>query len=407
MYNYGYFFEGGKLIDKGNVLTSDWGEYNTKNRQAVFYYNVHLKNPKYVLNSDTLYYDTRKSLAHIVGPSVIKSGQSIIHSSMGYFDTHNNKAQLFGRSTVDNKGKTITGDSLYYNSKTGVSRGYRNVVCVDKIHKNKITCNHFFYNEKTGYAFATDNPVAMDYSQKDTLYVHADTMKLFTFHINTDSVYRKMHAYHKVRAFRVDMQAVCDSLVLNSKDSSMVMYKDPIVWSDNRQLLGEVINVFMNDSTIRFAHIVGQALSIEQMKDSVHFNQIASKEMKAYFIDGNLRKSQAEGNVRSVYYPTDSKDSSLIGLNYTETDTMKMYINTLRKLDKIWTSKVDCTMYPMTQIPPNMYKLPNFAWFDYIRPLNKDDIYVWRAKKADAILRPEKRREAPVQYIDKEKGASQ
>ena len=44
----------------------------------------------------------------------------------------------------------------------------------------------------------------------------------------------------------------------------------------NRQLLGEKILVFMNDSTVRFAHVIGQALSVEQMPDSVHFNQISS-----------------------------------------------------------------------------------------------------------------------------------
>lgn len=66
---------------------------------------------------------------------------------------------------------------------------------------------------ETGNGFATRNPVAIDYSQKDTLWVHSDTMRINTFHINTDSVYRKVHAYPKVRAYRLDMQAICDSLV--------------------------------------------------------------------------------------------------------------------------------------------------------------------------------------------------
>ncbi len=35
-------------------------------------------------------------------------------------------------------------------------------------------------------------------------------------------------------------------------------------------------------------------------------------------------------------------------------------------------------MYPMDQIPPDKLRLPTFAWFDYVRPLNKDDIFNWR-----------------------------
>ena len=44
--------------------------------------------------------------------------------------------------------------------------------------------------------------------------------------------------------------------------------------------------------------------------------------------------------------------------------------------------KANGTMYPMDQIPAEKYKLPTFAWFDYIRPRNKEDIFEWRGKKA-------------------------
>lgn len=91
------------------------------------------------------------------------------------------------------------------------------------------------YNEKTGKGFATRHALVKDYSQKDTVYLHADTMRVETFNINTDSVYRKVHCYRKVRMYRVDLQAVCDSLVGNSRDSSMTMYTDPIAWSGPRQ----------------------------------------------------------------------------------------------------------------------------------------------------------------------------
>ena len=76
LYGIGYFFEGGKMVDKQNVLVSDWGEYDTETRQAVFNYSVNLKNPKFVLTTDTLHYDTKTSMAHIVGPSEITSGES-------------------------------------------------------------------------------------------------------------------------------------------------------------------------------------------------------------------------------------------------------------------------------------------------------------------------------------------
>lgn len=399
LYNIGYFFEGGKMVDRNNVLVSDWGEYDTETRKAVFNYNVNLRNPKFTLTTDTLHYDTRTSLANIVGPSVIRSKESVIHTSDGYYNTNTGRARLYGRSTMSNKGKEITGDSLFYDEKRGISQGYRNVIYKDTQKKNELHCNYLWYNEKNGFAFATENPVMMEYSQKDTLFVHSDTIKVITYHLNTDSVYRTAHCYNKVRAFRNDVQAVCDSLVYNTKDSCMTMYRDPIAWSGDRQLLGEEIQVFMKDSTIDRAHIINQALTAELMPDKDYYQQLSSKEMFAYFTKGQITQTEAIGNVRSIYYPVDDKDSTLMGLVYIETDTMKMFMRD-RQLQKIWTSKTDGTWYPMTQIPPERYKLDGFTWFDYIRPINKDDIYEWRGKKDGTQLKNITRHAAPLQHIE-------
>ena len=402
LYEMANFFEGGTLIDGKDKLVADWGEYHTKTREAKFVYNVKLRSGKDVVTTDTLYYDVPKSKAHMVGPSKIISGGSVVHTKNGFYNTKNDQAQLFDRSTLEDKDKTITGDSLYY-VKNGESYGYGNVVYVDKKNKNSLHCNYLRYNEKTGYGFATRNPVAIDYSQKDTLWMHSDSMKIYTFHINTDSVYRKVHAFHKVRAYRTDVQAVCDSLVFNSKDSCMTMYKDPIVWNANRQLLGEVIKAYMNDSTIRMAHVIGQALSIDEMPDSVHFNQVTSKEMKAYFENGLARMGESIGNVQTIYYLTNDKDSSIVGLNYMETDTMRMYLSPERQLQKIWANKSVGTFYPITQVPPSKVKLPNFAWFDDIRPKDKNDIFVWRGKKQDQQLKVIKRHTAPLQVLSQKR----
>lgn len=400
MYSIGYFFEGGKLIDGDTRLTSDWGQYNSSDRQAVFYYNVKLKNSNSLTEGDTLYYDTKTSKAHVVGPSKITMKDDVIITEDGYYDSHADKTELFSRSTVQRRdGKTITADSLYHNSKTGISEGFSNVIFNDTANKSRFTGDYVYYDENTGCGYATRKAVAMDYSHGDTLYAHGDTMRLVTYNHDTDSAYRKVFAYPHVRVYRTDVQAVCDSMVMNSLDSVLTMYKDPILWSDGRQILGEEIRAYMADSTIRFAHVIGQALSVEMLPDTVHYNQVSSKEMKSWFEEGKLRLNQAQGNVKTVYYATDNADSTLIGLNYLETDTLKMFMSPTRRLERIWACKHSGTMYPISQIPPEKYKLPEFVWFDYVRPLSKDDIFEWRPKKGGTEIKAERRRDAPLQTI--------
>lgn len=399
LYSLGYYFEGGKLIDGDNVLTSDYGEYYTSTRQSTFNYNVTLVNPKFKLVSDTLHYDIQTKWANVMGPSNVISGDNRIYTEHGYYNTETEVARLMDRPILHNKGRRMTGDSLYYNKLTGIMKAYENIVYVDSVNKNILTGNYGVYNELTGEALATDSALAKDFSSgEDTLYVHADTLRLFTYNIDTDSVYRVMHGYFHVRAYRTDIQAVCDSLVFNSRDKQLTMYRDPIAWSDNRQILGEEINVFTNDSTIDSIYVEHQALLVEQM-DSVHYNQVAGQIMKSFFAEGKMRENHVDGNVYIVNYPVE-RDSSILYQTYTETAKLRMYMEA-GKLKKLWTPAAEGTFYPVDKAPRERTYLANFAWFDYIRPLNKDDLFEWRPKKAGTELKKSVRREAPLQTLDK------
>lgn len=398
--DYAYFFEGGRLVDGKDRLVSDWGDYNLKTREATFWYNVKMRSGDRTVTTDELHYDTQKSLAHVIGPSKIIQNGSVINTSDGYFDSKSDRAEMYGRSTVVDKDKEITGDSLFYNKRTGLARGLGNVVYVDKRNRNQLTGQRLIYNEKTGYGFATGHALVKDYSQEDTLYMHADSMKVYTFNINTDSMYRKVHCFNHVKVYRQDIQAICDSLVFNSQDSCMTMYRDPIAWNGTRQILGEIIKVYMNDSTVREAHVINQALSVERIPGEKYFNQLSSKEISGYFIKGKIRRVFASGNAKAIFYPIDNKDSTLQGHIYIETDTIKMFISPERKLEKIWTPKNTGVMLPMTQIPAEKLKLPEFAWFEELRPTDPEDVFHWRGKDEGSALKVIKRHEAPLQKIN-------
>ena len=395
VFNLGYFFDGGTLTDADNVLTSDWGEYSPATKDAVFNYDVKLVNPKLTLTSDTLRYNSQTKIANIVGPSEIVSEANHIYSELGFYNTVTGKANLLNRSVLTNGAKKLVGDSLFYDRNQGYGEAFRDVVMTDTENKSILTGEYGYYNELRGDALVTDSAVAINYSQNnDSLYMHGDTLKMVTYNINTDSVYRKMFVYYKVRIYKSDMQGVCDSLVFNSQDSCMTMYRDPIVWNGSQQLFGEEIRAYMNDSTIDWAHIVNQAMSIEKI-DSVHYNQVSGKEMKAYFKNGDLNNLDVIGNVRVGYYPMDS-DSSLISFVSAETSLMNLYLKQ-RKVEKIKMSpQTDGTTYPLLQIPADKLYLPSFAWFDYIRPLDKNDIFVWRGKKAGQELKKEVKRKIPL-----------
>ena len=394
IYNLGYYCDGGTLMDEENVLTSEWGEYSPATKISVFNYDVKLVNPKFTLTSDTLRYSTATKIANILGPSDIVSDANHIYSELGFYNTQIGQAELLDRSVLTNEGKRLIGDSLFYDRVKGYGEAFDNVIMTDTVNKNMLTGDYCYYNELTKYAFATKKAVVVDYSQGDSLFMHADTLQMYTYYLNTDSMFRETRAYHKVRMYRADVQGVCDSLVFSSKDSCLTMYYDPILWNNNQQLLGEKIMIYMNDSTIDWAHIQNQALSVEQL-DSTSYNQVTGKEMKAWFQGGEMRKVDVIGSVRLVYYPMES-DSTLIGMNVSETSLLNMFLENRKMKKMIMSPKSNGTLYPMLQRPPEKMKLDNFVWFDYIRPLDKEDIFEWRGKKAGQELKKSNRSAVPL-----------
>ena len=333
LYNVGYYFEGGELIDGKNHLTSDWGEYHTDTRKATFNYNVELKSPKFRLVSDTLHYNTINKWAQVVGKSNIYSGNDRIYTEMGYYNTQTEKVRLFKGTRLFNGEREMKGDTLYYNKATGVMEAFSNVECIDRKNKNILTGDYGWYNEKTGEAMATKRALARDFSQgKDTLYVHADTLRMYTYNIKTDSVYRVLHGYFHARAYRTDMQMVADSLVFSTQHNHVTLYRDPIIWSDNRQIVGEEINAFLNASGRESAVLT-----------------YSSSDAKIVSVDaeGNVKENQAIGNVMVVNYPLE-KDSTVLYQNYVETSIARMFMQN-KKMSKIWAPASHGYFYPYAE----------------------------------------------------------
>ena len=383
--NIGYYFEGGLIVDSLNQLSSFYGQYSPETKLAVFNDSVQVENPDFTLYSDTLHYDTESKVATILGPSVIVSDSGTIHTSRGWYDTVNNASLLLDQSQVESGEKILIGDSIFYNRDTGMGEVYGNMSLIDTAQHVTLQGEYGYYNEQTGYAFATDSARFLEYSQGDTLFLHADTLQMVT----VDSVYREIKAYYGVRFYRTDMQGVCDSMQFNTRDSVLYMYTEPVLWNEQYQLYGDTIAIYMNDSTIEYAHVIQFAFAAQHV-DSSYYNQLKGNDLKAYFEGQAVHQIDVAGNAESIFYPLE-KDGAKVGMNETKSGFLTIWVkdNKLDKL-KIWPSPVG-SMTPIPDLKPDQKMLKDFYWFDYLRPKNRDDIYeVVKRKAAESPKRSNK-----------------
>ena len=376
----GYYFEKGRIVDAENELVSIYGQYSPQTKVATFQDSVCLTNPNFVLYSDTLVYSTETKVASIVGPSVIESDSGVIYSSRGWYNTMENTSLLLDRSQVLSGDKFLSGDSLLYDRNLGIGEAYGNVSIVDTAQKITLTGHYGYYEESTKYAFVTDSACALEYSQGDTLFIHADTLEM----VSVDTTARVLRAFMGVRFYRTDVQGICDSMRFSTQDSVLRLFGNPVLWNENQQLFGDTIIMYMTDDGVEYVHVPTSAFVVQEV-EADYYNQLGGNDLKAYFEGKNISRMDIDGNAESIFYPLE-KDNTMIGLNHTTSAYLSIWFNEGQFNGmKIWPLSSN-RMLPIPDLTPEEKTLKKFAWYEDVRPVDRYDIFRFYRSQASEEL---------------------
>lgn len=385
--NIGYYFQGGKIVDSTNVLTSTNGKYYPDLDIAIFQNNVVLNNKDFDLFSDTLKYQTVEKIAYILGPSDIVQDSTRIYSEYGWYNTIKDNAKLIDNSHIrDLEGRRLSADTLYYNQRTGEAEGFKNVALRDSSESLLLNGHYGIYNEKTNKGFMTKKATVIEFSDADSMFITSDTI----FYDASEEDNTKLKAYYNVQSWQIDFQSLCDSLYYNSKDSTAQMFGSPILWNDNNQITGETIKMYTKDETIDKIDIIGNAF-IYSKDDTLAINQVSGKFIRAYLTKGKLTKADVNGNALSVYFVEEDRDSTqvntpkeYIGINRAESSELYLYFGDKNQIKRIvMTPASNGVMYTPDKInQTNLTRLGGYADYEYMRPKDQYDIYNLKNKKA-------------------------
>ena len=365
-----YYSSGGTIINQDNTLISLKGYYHTESKIFYFRKDVMILSPESQTYSDTLVYNTNTGVATLLGPTEIEGKESKIYCEEGWYDTRNDFSRLTKRPSIFSSEQNISADSISYNNKLYYGEAFGNVEILDTLNKVIIRGETGKMWDKKGISYITDSALAITYDNKDSMYIHSDTMWMY---FDKERKAKKMQAYNSVRIFRNSMQGVCDSLTYDMQDSAIRLYVKPVLWSDKNQLTADSILIRISGNKVDSMMMYNSAFMIA--KDSLDaFNQIKGKNMTGYFRNNELKNIRVDGNAQTVYFIRED-DGYLIGVNLSEASSMLIRLKNSEISAIVYLTQAQETMYPQEEITPEQKKLKGFIWLENLRPKNKLDIF--------------------------------
>lgn len=403
-------FLGPTLIkqDSTSRIYCESGFYNVRTKEAEF-----LDNPQYmgedrIALAQKITYDGSKKEVVLEGKARIKEGSRIAKADRIRYEEDNEISRLEGNAWSKDSARIVSADTIVYRSKekTYATRGrsmvadpprflYANqvdydegretglatgdVVWRDTSERLSILCEMADYDQGRDFIKAFggngiyDRPLFITEIDGDSLFMAADTLiSVQNDTTDTDSS-RILLAFHDVRIFKTDLQALCDSLVYQSRDSIFRLYDAPIIWSDTTQFKADTVAIQLANDQIDRIFLVNNAFMVNS-PDELFFNQIKGKNSTAFFVEGELSRMKVEGNAESVYYALDD-DGAYIGVNQALCSEMLLLFGNNEVEGIKFYAQPAATLFPMDKADHEALKLPGFTWEVARRPNGLADLF--------------------------------
>ena len=182
-----------------------------------------------------------------------------------------------------------------------------------------------------------------------------------------------MSAMGKVKIYRRTMQVTCDSLRYCDLDSLARLYREPKIWNEeNHQYISDSVYVVIRNNAMEKANLMSNAF-IHVQEDSIHYDQIRSAEMVAYFDkEGQLSRFDALGGALALFYieendalaTVNKKDAKMLSAVFKDGTIQRIY----------YFQEVKSDAYPVVQMTKEDQTIKGFAWTPQDRPKSRYDI---------------------------------
>jgi len=189
---------------------------------------------------------------------------------------------------------------------------------------------------------------------------------------------RYLRGHYHVRIYSDSMQGIGDSLFYSLEDSTFRLFKNPVVWTNGNQLVGDTIFLFTENRRPKRMYVFENAVAINRVDTvSSHnfFNQVRGRSINAMFSHGDIDSIRAKGSAESVYYILDALNK-YIGIDKSSSDILDLYFENKKPVRIKKISSVTGRVTPIQDVTDfTEMQIRGFRLFEYRRPKTKYELF--------------------------------
>lgn len=354
-------FIGNVRFSHGNVTVSCQRAIQSPSTNTVdLFGNVVVKQENLTLTTSQASYNGNSRMATAQGGLRIVDGRRTITSVNGTYSTATHQATF--DSSVASSDDTVLAWSnhAHYNRDSRETRAWGNVVAWDTVSLARLQCDSMvYYPDSSLFNLFGDAAIwDWDHSLRDTIYMVADTV------IRRGGQHENLIVKGSAAVLGRNVAGRADTILYNGKTDTIVLYHDPVLWTDSTELLADTITLFAPARKLKRVVGNGNAILVSRQDTTSpnRYDQIAGETVEIAVRLDTIRQITATNAARSITYRME--DGRGEGLASFASDTIKAVFDQGALVDVFWLGGIEGEHQPEHLVfgKEANYLLPNFEW---------------------------------------------
>jgi lipopolysaccharide export system protein LptA len=240
-----------------------------------------------------------------------------------YFYQKANKELAVGHVKVIAEADTITAERMTYYELVDKLVAEGNVKIVSPEDNMVVTGGYADYDKPRKHRKIYQNPVLIQFDSlgTETMRVVGDTMDIFD---DGD----RARVSRNVEITQPGMKATCGLAEYFKASEKYVLLDNPQVWQSNLQISGDTLLLYLKDSQLSRAQVIGNALAVsdaDTLNKGRWINKLSGQTMDFYLQDRELEKVVVFNQATSFYHVIENDQYK--GANEISGDKIILYFS--------------------------------------------------------------------------------